>query len=314
MTDDESIMHALIPQYGLHVYEWTWTSPVVCKVETDMGRKIVQLWEDASKVIMRGQIMDQLAHYRFRRIPRYIRSRYGDAFVQIGDRICTLSDDLADQRISYNEADVLAATRNLGRLHRAMESLRLPEQIELPKQQSASEHMQNALTALFEARNRFESLPQTPFSELYLTTFDDVFDRASRAATGSKNAGALDREKAAQETRQVAYGGYDLSEVARTNLGTIATIGFNRLGFGDREFDLYTHLRHLHKQGLTTLMPQVLREYEDIAGVAEQREERAAAFAAFPFEIADLAKEYFRAPDPLHDRWRKALTQELTRL
>jgi hypothetical protein len=287
---EEDILHSVTPQYAFRVMEWNWISPTECRMITDRGRKLLQLHESSAVAQTRGQLLDALSHQRFRRVPRFIRTQFGDSIVNTRVCACTVADDWARRQVSSSPDDLKDAAFNLGSMHRAMAPL--AGTFSLQKKRPLSELLRDDLDALHTTEYLCEQESETPFAQVFVLYRDVIFSRAERAWETLRQSGLEDRERQAEEQGSLSFGQYVPTKLARTEEGNIATIDFSEVSLSDPEADVYSFCKYVHSSGNTMLLPQVLKIYNDRVGNDRERTNRVIGFIGFPHELAAAARTY----------------------
>lgn len=306
---DESIVHAVVSQYPFRVYEWRWLAADYCRLETDVGRKMLRLEEDATNTAWRGALLDELAAQRFRRTPRLLRTLYGDSLVTVRDLACTVTDDLAHRAVGREETELTAAMENLAQLHNALSSL-----ADVPHLQPQGRHTVPSLIQRMEEAKRIlqQAAAQednTPFARALHPQARTLLARAARAEATLREAGGLWREQR-HDNRHLTLGGYHLGMVAWTDLEHLATIDFDHVVWGDPEWDLYAFGRALYEQGEARLLPQLVAVYEGARLQSDaDRLERLIGFVGFPFAVARVAARYLQSKDRFAERFADELSR-----
>jgi hypothetical protein len=287
---EEDILHSVTPQYAFRVMEWSWISPTECRMITDRGRKLLQLHESYAVAQTRGQLLDALSRQRFRRVPRFIRTQFGDSVVSTRVCACTVTDDWARRQVSASLDDLKDAAYNLGSMHRAMEPL--AGTLALQKKRRLSELLRDDLDTLHRAEYSCNQESGTPFAQLFVLYRDVIFSRAERAWDTLRQSGIEAREREAEERGSLSFGQYVPTKLARTEQGRIATIDFSDVSLSDPETDVYSFGKYLHNSGNTKLLPQVLKIYNDRVGYESERTNRVIGYIGFPHEVAAAAHTY----------------------
>ncbi|PWI58845.1 phosphotransferase [Sulfoacidibacillus thermotolerans] len=306
--DYESILHAVIPHYPMRVYDWKWTTPNSCLLITTYGHKLLRVDHNSARAVLRGQVLDALAQRGVRRVPRHIRTIYGDSEVRLDGYICTVSDQLRDRDIELPK-DALAAIYNLSVLHEALHDC-TSEAHTAPKHTHVSEVMIHGLNVLAQIEETCRREPLTPFAHLLIPNLSAVRERAHRNFHYAKAAGLL--ERATQLSPQLILGRYEPQSVAFTDLGRLATIDFDEIGMGDWEMDVMSFCRSLYVRGFSKEIERVLLEYGKHRSTDADWQQRIVSVTSFPFYVIRIAQHYLASEHHFEPVWRERLLQALT--
>ncbi len=305
----ENILHAVIPHYPMRVHDWQWTAPDTCLLHTNYGQKFLHRENEQARVQLRGQVLDALAKRGILRIPRYIRTVYGDPYIVLDNEVCTVVDRLRFYEIAMPR-DLSIAMSNLSVLHEVLADLDVRAFSAASVAPSVSRVMADGVEVLERAQERCRSEVITPFCSLLLANFSAVRDRAHRNWRYVEETDHVRRDWS--DGDQLILGHYDQTSIAFTDLGRIATLDFNGIAVGDQEVDVMTFCRSLYERGLGSDVLHALQAYKSRKGANRVWEQRIASVVGYPFAVVKVVTKYLESENRSELIWRTRLLKALT--
>lgn len=303
----ESILHAVIPHYPMRVHDWQWIRPDACLLHTNYGQKLMRVERDQVQVQVRGQVLDALAIRGIRRTPRHIRTIYGDSFMSVDGYICTVSDHLRFQEVEVPKY-LREVTENLAHVHSALSDIAV-RPVSVPVLPHVSNMLENGINQLERVEVICKNERTTPFSVLLLSNLSAVRERAHRNYALAKAAGIDDQVRTKADRMILVH--YDASSVAFTDLGRMATLGFDEVSIGDPEMDVMSLCRSLYEHGLSEEIPHVLEHYRKARVTDAEFEKRVISVVGYPFSVIDVANSYMHSERRFESVWRTRLFHAL---
>ena len=112
----------------------------VMKLETDVGTKCLQLKTSPPQKVFRLFLLtEHLAQQGFKRIPRFIRTKYGEPFIKTGRRYYWVTDWIIGRPVNFKDQnDVVKSARTLAEFHLAAKGFYLAgEELDLTPEWAA---------------------------------------------------------------------------------------------------------------------------------------------------------------------------------
>lgn len=102
----------------------------VTKLETDVGTKCLQIRrEHGTEVFHLFLVLEHLAHQGFKRIPRFVRTKYGEPYIQKDELTYWVSDWIHGRHINMKDRDdLIKSVRHLAELHKVSKEFYLSEE------------------------------------------------------------------------------------------------------------------------------------------------------------------------------------------
>jgi CotS family spore coat protein len=220
------IVESVLPRYGMELNGVLPLDERTLFVDTDRGVKRLRIDTDELKVKLRHALWEHLAKQGFRRVPRHIRTLYGDAVIRHGNLIFTLSDNWEGRTPDLYPLDLRLAGRNLARLHQASKGLQLEERLALPKRHGAWLDRFTKAGDELEARYHAwsELRDKNPLQERFLAHYDWIAEQIGRAVEGLSAGKYAELARRAEADGQFAVGDYRLSDLRIDEQGRVATL------------------------------------------------------------------------------------------
>ncbi|MGZ4106565.1 MAG: hypothetical protein ACXVO1_04380, partial [Tumebacillaceae bacterium] len=221
----ELVLHSVLPRYGLGVRGIVPLDERTCLVDSDRGVKRLRIDTEARRVKRRHALWEHLAKQGFRRIPRHIRTLYGEWMVEADDLVFTLSDDWEGRELDVMPLDMRLAGRNLARLHQAVKGLQLPEDIALPKRHGTwLDRFSRAGDELQEKVNAWAEMGQRNLlQESFLRNAEWITEQIGRSVEGLSAGKYEEVARRSEQECEFAVGEYRLSDLRVNQAGKIAT-------------------------------------------------------------------------------------------
>jgi len=313
------VIHDIVlPRYGIRTDAITLLDPHTCLVVTERGMKRLHLDRDERRVTRRHALWEHLAAQGFRRIPRHIRTLYGEPIVTHDDCTYTLSDEWPGRPAEILPLDMRLAGRNLARLHAAVQGLQLPEAIALPKRHGTwLTRFARAGDELAEKFNLWSTLgARNSLQERFVQDYEWVAEQIGRSVDGLV-AGRYDEYAArAEQAQTFAVGDYRLSDLLIDEGGRVATLRIDDAVADTPLYDAAKFAHALIERGEQEMAQLFLDAYAETAGLAEQDVVILDAYLAFPHAAYRHLTHYLRVKrgtDVFAERFEQAVHSSQSR-
>lgn len=292
----ELILHSVLPRYGLGVRGIVPLDEHTCLVDSDRGVKRLRIDTEARRVKRRHALWEHLAKQGFRRIPRHIRTLYGEALVQVDDLIFTLSDDWEGRQMEVMPLDMRLAGRNLARLHKAVRGLQLEDDLALPKRHGTwLERFIRAGDELQERVNAWGELTQrNPLQESFLTHADWIAEQIGRSVEGLTAGKYVEAARRSEQEGEFALGEYRLSDLRVNQEGRVATLHIDDAVCDLPLYDVAKFAHGLIERGETEMAQIFVNSYAETAGLRQQDVVILEAYFDFPHAAYRHIVQYTR--------------------
>ncbi len=280
----EVIVESVVPRYGLGVSGVSPLDERSLLLDTNRGMKVLRIDTDEQKVERRHALWEHFAKRGVRRIPRHIRTLYGDAFVVRGGHFYTVSDLWEGRVPDLDPHDVRHCGRHLAELHRAAKGLQLNEPIKLPMRHGTwMERFAQAGDELHSRYCAWSELRQTNrLQERFLTHYEWLAEQIARAVEGLSAGKYQDLSRRSEAECEFAIGDYRLRELRIGEAGRVAIL---HVDDAISDLPLYDAARFAHlllERGEQELAREFLDAYGEEAGMSEQQLIVLDAYLAFP--------------------------------
>lgn len=263
--------------------------------ETDQGLKQLCDFEGSEKrSVFQNRILHRLKDAGYGTVDTAMENKEGKLVSMDRDENRYVVKDWFSGRecMPSNEGDVLEAVENLARLHRYM---KFPEEEKEYRGEPLAAELSSRTRELKKVRSFIRGRePKHPFEQMFLKSFPDVFEQASRALA---EAAALYGERELEEQIEAGYmchGDYNYHHVLFLERG-IATTNFGKCRFDFQVNDLYQFMRKiLEKQGWDLhLGERMLEAYEKIRPLPPLEQRILYVRMAYPEKFWKLANHYY---------------------
>jgi CotS family spore coat protein len=222
------ILNSVLPRYGLRVHGLIPVpqDPQTVLVDSDRGVKRLRIDTDLKRVSRRHALWEHVAKQGFRRVPRHIRTLYGESSVVNGDCIYSLSDDWEGRPPELMPLDMRLVGRNLAALHKAVKGLQLPEEIALPKRHGTwLKKFSDAGDELASRQQAWAELAApNELQERLLQHYEWIAEQIGRSVEGLVAGKYEEVARRSQQEGEFAIGEYRLSDLRINHEGRVATL------------------------------------------------------------------------------------------
>ncbi|ASS74926.1 hypothetical protein CIG75_07975 [Tumebacillus algifaecis] len=279
------ILEAVLPRYGLGDTGVLPLDEHTLLVDTeDRGVKRLRIERDGAKVELRHALWEHLAKQGYRRVPRHIRTLYGDALVRQGELIYTLSDDWEGRTPDLFPLDMRLCGRNLAKLHQAGKGLQLEGGLELPNRHGT--WIDRFAKAGDELQGRFRAWSELGqknlLQERFLTHYEWIAEQIDRAVAGLVAGKYKELARRSEAASEFAVGDYRLSDVRIDAEGRIATL---HIDDAIADLPLYDAAKFAHgllERGEQEMARVFLDAYGEAAEMTQQEVIVLDSYLAFP--------------------------------
>jgi CotS family spore coat protein len=290
------ILASVLPRYDIKVRGIAPLDGHTCLLDTDRGLKRLRLDTDERRVLRRHALWEHLAKGGFRRIPRHIRSLYGEALVTEDDCIYTLSDDWEGRVPEVIPLDMRLAGRNLARLHSAVKGLQLPEEIAMPKRHGTwLERFSKAGDDLEQRHRMWTDVRQkNQLQEQFLASYDWISEQIGSAVEGLVAGKYEETASRAEQEDTFAVGDYRLSDLRIDWEGRVATL---HIDDAIADLPLYDAAKFAHgliERGENDMANLFLDGYAEEAGLSQNEIVILDSYFTFPHAAYRHLMQYSR--------------------
>lgn len=308
------ILESVLPRFGMSVRGIMPVNPQVILVDSDRGLKRLRIDTDEQGVKRRHALWEHLAKQGFRRIPRHIRSLYGEPYLQIGEQIFTIADDWEGQTPELMPLDMRLVGRNLAHLHEACRGLQLPPDLALPKRHGS--WLQRFIQAGDEMVQRqaqwSEHRQQNELQARFLRHYDWISEQVAIAVEGLTAGRYEDMARRAEQEGEFAVGDYRLDDLRISPEGRVATL---RIDDAVADLPLYDVAKFAHgllEKGEYDLARLFLDSYAETGRLSQQDVVILDSYFSFPHAAYRHISQYTRykkSADVFSERLEQAVLQ-----
>ncbi|KEO82722.1 hypothetical protein [Tumebacillus flagellatus] len=312
------ILETVLPRYGINVRGIMPLNPQTVLVDSDRGVKRLRIDTDERVVKRRHALWEHLAKNGFRRIPRHIRSLYGESWVEAADQLFTLSDDWEGRTPEVMPLDMRLVGRNLAHLHDACRGLQLPPELALPKRHGTwLQRFTQAGEELAERSQQWsEHRQKNMLQERFLEHYEWISEQISRAVEGLTAAKYEEAARRAEQEAEFAVGDYRLSDLRISMEGRVATLHIDDAIADLPLYDVAKFAHGLIEKGEYDMARLFVDSYAETGQLSEQDIVVLDAYMAFPHAAYRHISQYARfkkSADVFAERLEQAVIQGQTR-
>ncbi|UOF90177.1 hypothetical protein LSG31_20315 [Fodinisporobacter ferrooxydans] len=302
----------IFPQYGIRVLDLVPDEIRADRwyADTDKGKKILDAYEDVQMLWQDFDVAEYLARHGYRRIPRMIRTLYGDPYVHVHDKWFVLTDWIDGRKLRFSPEDVLPAIRNLAAVHQALRGFEYFEYMEdgLSKPQLQwAEIMRASISDMESALLEWKKIAQKDLIQTRFLEQSELLQNQIRhvsSAFGSENMtiDPLDR----------CVGGAPFDQQWMSPSGKVYFRQVPKPIEDTPVFDLARCCLYAVEQGHSDAIADLIQEYEKIRELSEMELRQIATYASFPHGLWKLFYLYRRrraSMEQLHGLFRQTLDQ-----
>jgi len=229
-------------------------------------------------------LWEHLAKQGFRRVPRHIRTLYGDAWVQVDDTFYTVTDDWEGRAAEPKPLDMRLVGRNLAYLHQAAAGLQLDSEIALPKRHSTwLNTFSRAGDDLANRRAKWsEQGSLDPLQERFLTHYEWIAEKIGQSVEALSAAKYEDVARRSEQNQEFAVGDYRLSDLRIDQQGRIATLHIDDAIADLPLYDVAKFAHSLLERREGELARLFLDSYAETSGLSQQEVVIIDAYLTFP--------------------------------
>ncbi|MBL0387086.1 hypothetical protein JJB07_10530 [Tumebacillus sp. ITR2] len=312
------ILESVLPRYGMSVRGIMPLNPQTVLVDSDRGVKRLRIDTDENVVKRRHALWEHLAKNGFRRIPRHIRSLYGESWIGAGEQIFTLADDWEGRTPDVFPLDMRIVGRNLANLHQACRGLQLPEDVALPKRHGT--WLQRFTQAGHELEQRHgqwsEHRQRNTLQDSFLEHYSWISEQIARAVEGLTAGKYEESARRAEQEAEFAVGDYRLSDLRISMEGRVATMHIDDAIADLPLYDVAKFAHGLIEKGEDDMARLFVDSYAETGQLSEQDIVVLDAYMTFPHSAYRHISQYSRfkkSADVFAERLEQAVIQGQTR-
>lgn len=307
-------LEPVLSQYRLKVLAVEPLGEGMYRVESDRGCRWLHEAGKPGDLFLQFAVTEHLARRGFRRIPRHIRTLYGDPQVAFGEKVYALTDAWEGE-IPQTQAQHLAlAAANLADLHRALAEAP-PELAVLCPQRHGTwlATFARCRDQLLRLLCRFEEEGQPDaFQKVLLQEgpwLCAIMDHSLALLLEGDYEG---RAQQRQEEGTLCYGEYRLEHLRVLEDGNLATLRFTTVAGDMPLYDLARFCQLLLDEGKGEFLPIVLAAYAQRRPLDQQEKQILQGYWHFPHSIYRICMAYHHR-SALASAYAEVLQKALTR-
>lgn len=265
--------------------------------ETDKGIKLItEFYGSVNRLRFQNLVLDRLREQGYELVDRTVENMEGELVTRDRDETVYIVKDWFEGREcdTKSEGDILAAVRNLAKLHRLMC---------LQPREGETFYQGESLKEEYAARNREIKKAwnfmrgrrrKNPFESCFLNNYSLFFEQAREAERALAASGYDRMYEEALRQGLVCHGDYNQHQVLNTKKG-MATTNFTKCRVDVQAGDLYRFLRKiLEKQDWDVrLGSRMVEEYHKILPLGKAEREYLRIRLAYPEKFWKLANHYY---------------------
>lgn len=314
----DTILESVLPRYGMRVRGIMPLNPQIVLVDSDRGVKRLRIDTEEQAVKRRHALWEHLAKQGFRRVPRHIRSLYGESWITAGEQIFTLADDWEGRTPEVMPLDMRLVGRNLAHLHEACKGLQLDAELALPKRHGTwLQRFSQAGDELAQRQAQWsEQRSHNAMQERFFAHYDWIAEQIGAAVEGLAAGRYQEAARRAEQEGEFAVGDYRLTDLRVNMEGRVATMHIDDAVADLPLYDAAKFAHGLVERGEYDMARLFLDSYAESAGISERDVIVIDAYLAFPHAAYRHIAQYARlkkSPDVFAERLEQAVHQGQTR-
>lgn len=198
----------------------------VVKLETDVGVKCLDIRDRFDDHIFNYfLLLEHLAEQGFKRIPRFVRTGYGESYIKIKGRCYWISDWIEGRHINYKDQDdIVKSSQELARFHLAARGFYPPgekeEDFEIHNWSNDFSSITSQITKI-----RAQIKPSNKGTELFKENLQMIGERAVNSFQVLVGPGYTGLRQKLKEDLGVCHGSYSKEHLILGNYGQIYLTG-----------------------------------------------------------------------------------------
>jgi len=257
-------------------------------LKTDAGEKCLKIIKKQEQAQRLFPVLDLLAQHDFKNVPRFIRTRFKEPFVQAKNGCYCISDWISGCSLDLqNKNDVEAAAQKLAELHCASTGFLLP--------QESCENLLffNWKTQFWHMAEKINEFRTQVYGNFYLQQVVYIFLR--KAATSCRILERAGYEVLRDKARKNAFfcqGAFVPHHIICDSSGNISITGFDEWCRDIRIKDLAVFVGQMGKiSGWNSeAVFRIIKNYDSITSLLPEEWEILQAYICFPFEFWNTLK------------------------
>lgn len=315
----DAILASVLPRYGVQVRGIEPLDDTTALIISDRGAKRLRIDTDERRVHRRHALWEHLAKQGFRRVPRHIRTLYGEAIVQADGVFCTLSDEWEGRVPEVMPLDMRLAGRNLARLHQVVKGLELVEEIALPKRHGTwltrFAKVGDELEQRYVNWNEFRQ--RNALQDRFVEHFEWIAEQVGIAVEGLTAGRYEELARRAEQEGAFALGEYRLNDLRIDYEGRVATLHIDDAVADLPLYDAAKFALGLVERGENQMATLFLDSYAETMGLSQQEVVVIDSYLAFPHAAYRHLSQYNRlkrGADVFAERLESAVREAQSRL
>ena len=306
------ILQSVLPRFGYRVMGIVPLDKQTYLVDSERGVKRLRIDTDERLIQRRHALWEHLAKQGFLRVPRHIRTLYGEALIREGEDIYTLSDEWEGRTPDVMPLDMRLLGRNLARLHQAAKGLRLPEELALPKRHGTwLERFTKAGDDLAKRHADWAELAsRNVLHERFDVHYEWISEQIGRAVEGLVAGRYEEAARRSEQEGEFAAGEYRLQDLRIDHEGRVATLCIDDAIADLPIYDAAKFAHSLIERGEHEMAQMFLDSYAETAGISQQDVVILDAYLTFPHAAYRHLMQYVRlkkGPDVFAERLEQAV-------
>jgi hypothetical protein len=240
--------------------------------DTDQGEKLVKIYQDVNEFRLDYAVSEYIATHGFRRLPRLIRTIYGDPCIFFEETWFGFTDEMEGRPLQFTPEDVLPFARTLALIHQAVQGFPLEDSIAVKTWRDVM------LTSVNDVKQSFDewgkSPKRDPFQNLFMQHADGYAVHARKVLQVFESRSDLTTTRCLGNVR---FDDYRIGSNGKVYMRTIPR------PYADTPvYDLAKLCLFALDQGHPDAIPDILREYRTVAVINDQEHEQIKTYLSFP--------------------------------
>lgn len=268
------------------------------RLETDRGAKCLTRYTgDEAEILFMHNILEYLAKRGFKRIPRLIRTRYGQPYVVGPGEYYYLSDWFEGREVDFSRREQLAlAAETLARLHQAGQGF---ESLEPYSRRQSSDWLslwKHCTQELVEFKEVVEQKTvRTRFDNAYLEGADHFIAQATKAIERLQDSAYQQLLTETGQAAGICHPRYEPHHLLLNHRREVFVLGFEHCTTGLPVFDLGRFIQRVMARGGWEVSQgeEILSAYQKVCPLNRPEWEALLAFLGFPSQFWQYAHAYY---------------------
>lgn len=286
---EEEWIRSVFPKYNLSIYEIVPLLPSTDEAKsvlvlTDKGKKELHWSQDLAGIDRLYHVLEGIAQHGYRRLPRMIRTLYGEPYVTVSDKRYWLTDHWEGRPLEWNIDDLVASVRNLAQFHRALDKWSPIIDVEDRSQEWSRTYRQCVLQWSESTREWSQEDQLDAFQRTWLEVAPVIIGYANEALEWIPAGSRI--------VSHISLGGYRLEDACMTRDGQLVLKRAEFLTKDAAVYDLAAFCHRMRSQGFTAELPRILHTYQEVRELSDWERQWVKAYLKFPHAVHWVYQNY----------------------